>query len=122
MTTLARLVMKRCYIRWALTMAGLVVVLTPHLLQAAERDEPIRALERYPYLADSFPFGFWSAHQASDQRLSGEFREPYKARRQKLFRYLARHHVNAVFDDVARAGRCFSCGPDEILAKYSLDF
>ena len=117
-------VLNRFSIGRALLMAGVLTILTPDFLQAAERDEPIRALERYPYLADSFPYGFWSSGQPVDQKLSGEFHEPYKARRHKLFHHLARQHVNAVFDDVVRAGRCFSCGPGEILdaaGKYGID-
>ena len=105
----------RLAIGLALLVTAVLTALTPAHLQAGEPDEPIRALQRYPYLAESFPFGFWSTHQAKDQRLAGKLREPYEARRQKLFHYLARHHVNAIFDDVARAARQFSCGSEEIL-------
>jgi len=113
-----------------LLMAGLLTILTSGLALFAESQDPIRALQRYPYLADIFPYGFWSTHQASDQRLCGAFREPsYEARREKLFHHLAHHHVNAIGDDIARAARVFShdrgaaTGPGEILdaaGKYGI--
>ncbi len=89
--------MNRYRIRRALLLAGLSVILTSDLLQATGRDEPVRALDRYPYLADAFPYGFWHGQAPHDERLAGEFREPsYAARREKLFHHLARHHVNAI--------------------------
>ncbi|MBB75118.1 MAG: hypothetical protein CMJ75_11475 [Planctomycetaceae bacterium] len=43
----------------ALLVAGLTAVL-PAASQAAEPPEkPIRALQRYPYLADFFAYGIW---------------------------------------------------------------
>lgn len=57
----------------------------------------IQALERSPWLADVFPYGFWLADAPHLEELAKDFGEPYAVRRGKLFHDLARHHINAIF-------------------------
>ncbi|MEE3373336.1 MAG: hypothetical protein VX346_28630 [Planctomycetota bacterium] len=63
---------------------------------AALATEPLRALERFPALSQTFPFGFWYAQAPMDEDLSGAFQETYRQRRGKLFHHLARHYTNAL--------------------------
>ena len=65
----------------------------PRWIPAAE---PLRALQRYPVLAETFPFGFWYAQAPMDEQLAGALLEMYPQRREKLFHHLARHYTNAV--------------------------
>ena len=98
----------------ALLAASLMVVLPVAPLSAEPPPQSIRALQRYPYLADFFAYGFWHPQAPYDARLAGEFREPsYATRRDKLLHHFARHHVNIVItanspataDSLAAAGR-----------------
>lgn len=86
----------RDWIGRVLLMAGLLTILTSGLLLSAEPHDPISALQRYPWLEDYFPYGFWYGQAPYDERLAGGFSEPYEVRREKLFYDLARHHINAI--------------------------
>lgn len=81
----------------AMLVAILAVFLPAAPLSAESPERPIRALQRYPYLADFFAYGFWHPLGWHDARLAGEFREPsYATRWDKLLHHFARHHVNIV--------------------------
>ena len=73
-----------------------VVVCLAGEVAAAVATEPLRALERFPVLAETFPFGFWYAQAPMDEQLAGAFQETYGERREKLFHHLARHYTNTL--------------------------
>jgi len=56
-----------------------------YLTGSAVATEPLRALERFPELAETFPFGFWYTQAPMDEQLAGAFQETYQERRGKLF-------------------------------------
>ena len=80
--------------RW--TRQGATVAVLVYLTGAAVATEPLPALERFPALADTFPFGFWYTQAPMDAQLAGAFQETYQERRGKLFHHLARHYTNAL--------------------------
>ena len=80
--------------RW--TRHGVALVVLVYLTGAAVAAEPLPALERFPALTDTFPFGFWYTQAPMDEQLAGAFQETYQERRGKLFHHLARHYTNAL--------------------------
>jgi len=83
--------------RWTRQGAALVVlVCVTGTARDAGATEPLPALQRFPELADTFPFGFWYTQAPMDEQLAGAFQETYQERRGKLFHHLARHYTNAL--------------------------
>ena len=54
-----------------LLVAGLLTILISGCPLSAKSQDPIRALQRYPWLEDYFPYGFWYAQAPHDERLAG---------------------------------------------------
>ena len=80
---------------FTLLAVSMFAALTAAPLQAVSPDEPIRALQRNPHLADFFAYGFWHGQAPHDERLAGEFHEPtYESRRHKVLHHFARNHIN----------------------------
>ena len=93
-----------------------LVLLLAGLVSGTGAAEPLRALQRYPVLAETFPFGFWYSQAPMDEDLAGAFQESYEVRREKLFHHLARHFTNVLIT----ANRVADAKPLDVAGRYGI--